>query len=83
MKPKVMVITGRTLSGKKGIRYEHTLKIGTRVKVSDGREGEIVGKGMAGMPEVEFSDGSTCLYSPGNLEIIGDNTEVSHGRAQT
>jgi hypothetical protein len=73
MKPKVIVITGRTLSGKKGIRYEHTLKIGTLVKVSDGREGEIIGKGMAGMPEVEFEDGSTCLYTPSDLEIIGEN----------
>lgn len=63
-------VTGRTARGTLGIRYEHELKVGTRVRVSDGREGVIVSDGLAGMPEVEFPGGATCLYSPGNLTVI-------------
>lgn len=83
MKPKVMIITGRTLSGKTGTKYEHNLRPGMKVRTPEGLEGEIVGKGLAGMPEVQFADGSTTYEYPASLEILGQNVKATDGAAET
>jgi hypothetical protein len=70
MKPTVTEVHGRTASGRIGTRYEHNLKIGDKVKHVDGRDGVIVGDGMAGMPEIEMPDGVTCMFFPQDLTVI-------------
>ena len=75
-KMKVTKIAGRTRSGKKGIRYEHPLKVGDRVKYGDMGEGLISGEGIAGMPQVDFENGQSILVHPDSLEIIEANSKL-------
>ena len=70
MKPQVKTITGITSKGRKGTRFEHDIKIGSKVKTADGREGVVISDGICGMPEVEYPDGCSDYCFPGQLEII-------------
>lgn len=69
MKAQVKEIKGVTASGRVGTRYEHNIKVGDLVRHRDGREGKVVGPGMAGMPEVELAGGVTCFFFPSDLEL--------------
>ena len=70
MKTKTKKIEGTTSRGTKGFRFESNLEIGMRVKDGFGDEGEIVGAGIAGMPEVKYADGHTDCVMPHELEIL-------------
>jgi hypothetical protein len=69
MKTQVKEIKGVTTSGRIGTRYEHNIKVGNLVRHSDGREGEVVGDGFAGMPEVKLPDGHTVLWCPYDIDV--------------
>ena len=72
MKADVKEIKGITNSGRKGTRWESNINIGDRVR-DGGRDGTVISDGMAGMPEVEFDDGTSELCFPSQLEIIKPN----------
>ena len=72
--PRVIVIHGVTRRRRIGIRYEHDIQIGARVKLPDGRHGVVTGPGLAGMPEVQTEDGFSSYFFPGDLRICEGGT---------
>ena len=67
MKTQAKEIKAVTESGRIGTRYEHDIQVGDLVRHRDGREGEVVGPGMAGMPEVRLPDGRTMFWFPHDI----------------
>ncbi len=66
--PQVKTVT----NGRGGVRFEHdAFKVGTRcLHAGTGEEVEVVGDGMAGMPEVKFADGHTIFAFPQDLKPV-------------
>ena len=54
-------------------RFEHAIKNGERFLDDMGKECVVVGPGMAGMPEVQYADGSTNYAFPNMLTRLAQN----------
>jgi hypothetical protein len=75
-KPEVKEIKSKGRSGTTFVRFEHNIKIGDLVRrMDDGREGKIVGEGLAGMPEVELPRGFTVYWYPYDVEILAKEVQ--------